>query len=41
MDYYLMRLDVDVVLIITPKRDEVTQVFKNSPLKQASHESSR
>ena len=30
MDYYLMRLDVDVVLIITPKHKKVTQVFKDS-----------
>ena len=30
MDYYLIRLDVDVVLIITPKHNVVTQVFRNS-----------
>ena len=30
MDNYLMRLDVDVVLIITPKHNVVTQVFKDS-----------
>ena len=30
MGTYLMRLDVDVVLIITPKHNVVTQVFKDS-----------
>ena len=29
MDNYLMRLDVDVVLIVTPKHKIVTQVFKD------------
>ena len=30
MDNYLMRLDVDVVLIVTPKHNIVARVFKDS-----------